>query len=145
MDPEIVGLSGGKKERWLRLHRTEVLDYYDKHGFEDTRRQYCMKFETLERFIDGCRQVQLTPVTKADTALAQVEILRHDVHELSNKITFMAGQYSEFTGYVAGTLARRMEPIIRESLSGAPSLPSADKTEELSLADFPTRGQKGAQ
>lgn len=52
MRRELVGLNGGKKQFWLRLHRKEVEEFYFKHGPEATMKEFCLRPATLERFFD---------------------------------------------------------------------------------------------
>ncbi len=38
--PELIGMSGGQKAMWLRLHRQEIIDFYGKHGEKATMVEY---------------------------------------------------------------------------------------------------------
>lgn len=48
---ELRGLKAGPKQKWLRLHRSEVERYYFRYGPELTMAEFNLKQDTLERFL----------------------------------------------------------------------------------------------
>lgn len=51
--PELAGgLTGGKKQLWLRLHRREVENYYAAYGPEHCKARFNLTGDTLQRFFE---------------------------------------------------------------------------------------------
>lgn len=114
------GLSGGSKQKWLRLHREEVLTYYEAHGEAATRERYNIRKDTTwQNFLNG-RQARITKFTKADKAIARAEITeqglrdaRRDIHELEDK-------FSKFVPHLANEIT---EKFFKPLLTGVVELP----------------------
>lgn len=54
--PEVVGLKRGTKQKWLRINRGLVKDYYFKHGPDATMQYFNLRQSTLERFLSPGRE-----------------------------------------------------------------------------------------
>lgn len=51
MRREVQGLTGGKKQFWLRVHRREVENYLSAHGPEATMAEFGLMPRTLDGFL----------------------------------------------------------------------------------------------
>jgi hypothetical protein len=56
MKSELIGLKGGRKQQWLRLHRREIDNFYFAHGPEATAKEYGMTGDTLIHYLDRSRK-----------------------------------------------------------------------------------------
>lgn len=52
MRAELQGLKAGKKNTWLRQHRSEIMEYFERHGRQATLSEFNMRPDTFERFLD---------------------------------------------------------------------------------------------
>lgn len=55
MRTELVGLSGGKKQFWLRAHRREVENYYSVHGAKATMWEFRLSSNKVGKMSVGLR------------------------------------------------------------------------------------------
>ncbi len=53
MNPSVKGLSGGRKQMYLRVHRKEVMRFYQEHGPDATMSEYSMTQDTLGNFLNA--------------------------------------------------------------------------------------------
>lgn len=51
MRTEVIGLNGGSKQFWLRMHRKDVEQFYYANGPEATMAEFNIYPDTLERFL----------------------------------------------------------------------------------------------
>ena len=51
MRTELIGLKGGSKQHYIRLHYREIKEYYFQHGAEATRREFRLEQQTLEALL----------------------------------------------------------------------------------------------
>jgi hypothetical protein len=95
-------LSGGKKQMWLRQHRDEVLEFYDKHGAEATKEQYNLLPSTLDSILKDkpkpftgrfSRQDELQ--LRLNMTNAEMVTLRTEVRELKELFLSFQDSVSE--------------------------------------------------
>lgn len=90
MKAELLGLNGGKKQFWLRIHRKEVENYYYTHGAAATMKEYNLRTDTLARFFeragDDNRKLKLS---QADKYI--LEYARLCAADLRKRITIIEG------------------------------------------------------
>lgn len=67
MRTELIGLKGGRKQQWLRLHRKEVEKCYFERGPEVTMAEYGMGNDTMIRFMERSnKETAITRLSQAD-------------------------------------------------------------------------------
>lgn len=97
MRREVIGLSGGKKQFWLRVHRREVENYYYAHGPEATMAEFGLLARTLDGFLarkskddrinrlsDNDRYVLRLSMEASRTVASRVRLLEDRVETLEN-------------------------------------------------------------
>lgn len=87
-------LSGGDKQKWLRMHREEVLDYYHKYGPDACLQRFNMRQYTLEAFLIP-RQINYQGMTIADRALYKAEQACESYREIRHRLNDMETQLEE--------------------------------------------------
>jgi hypothetical protein len=50
--PEVIGLKGGSKQFFLRIHRGEIERYYEDNGEQATLKRYNLRQSTLQTFFE---------------------------------------------------------------------------------------------
>lgn len=64
----LKGLSGGRKEMWLRENRQLVMNYFMEHGREATLERFMMEEDTLDRFLHR-DEIHIDNYSKAERAV----------------------------------------------------------------------------
>lgn len=94
VDPRVVGLSGGPKQSWLRMHRGEVLTCYHECGPEYTMLRFNMRGYTLRNFLVS-KPVDYEKLTKADRAIKKAEVAIEAVREVKHRLNDVEAQLEE--------------------------------------------------
>lgn len=131
------GLSGGSKQKWLRLHREEVLTYYEAHGEAATRERYNIRKDTTwQNFLNG-RQARMTKFTKADKAIARAEIAEQGLRDVRREVHELKDQYGKFIPLLADEITRKFfVPLMSGKVELPPELEYKPKPDPLDITDF---------
>lgn len=134
----LAGLSGGRKQTWLRVHRSEVIEFYAQNGVGATMFEFRLQPDTLERLLEGPEQRtdtmgRLTPSERAlalaEQALEADRETRHMVLDLKKQVQEVEPLLEFATG-----LARAMRQLEVRLLA-------PPRAEDIKLGDFPQSGQ----
>ena len=141
------GLNGGKKQLWLRLHREEVLTYFELHGEAATRERYnIVKDDTWSRLLNPDVSRPKSKLTKADRAIARAEIAEQGLRELRREVRELKEQYGDFVPLVADQITRKFFiPLVSGSIELPPELEHKPEPNPLDLTDFVRQLEKGSQ
>lgn len=115
--PELRGLSGGPKSMWLRTHREQIIEYYDRHGEEATRRRYGIaRIDVLEELIIRPKTVRFdNPLSTS--RLDRYAILEEDIRSLKKEVVELKRQFSLFTDAVSTQFAQNFfKPLLAMSI-----------------------------
>ncbi len=97
----LKGLKGGQKSHYLRLHRTEILNYAREHGEVAARNRYNIKRDMVwERLVNRPSR-HPEKFSKVDRAILRVEIAEEAVRELRADVSDLKTEYSRFVELVA--------------------------------------------
>lgn len=137
------GLSGGSKQKWLRLHREEVLTYYELHGEVATRERYNIcKDTTWQHFLNG-RQVRMGKFTKADKAIARAEIAEQGLRDVKREVRELKDQYGRFIPLLADQITRKFfVPLMSGKVELPPELEYKPGPDPLDVTDIPRKWEK---
>lgn len=131
MHPEVMGLTGGPKQRWLRDHHNEVKEYYFEHGPESTLKRYNMRQYTLRALLT--RSVKsYDKMTDVDKALDLARVAIEGQRESRRKIRELEAQLNELAPLaqiVQGIIAVMTQHVKLEQAR-------QDDDHPLSLADI---------
>lgn len=101
--PELIGMNGGTKYRWLRNHPEAVLSYYDLMGFSATLEAFNMKAETLIKLLKEIEIDNKPVITEANRAMRKADIVRSEVFDLKQEVinqgevlNNVAGDFQQF-------------------------------------------------
>ena len=136
--PEVIGLNGGAKQLWLRIHYDMVKDYYYKNGPDATMSRFNMRQYTLESFLlaKPVRYENMTEaaraIFKADQALEAARELRHRVNDIETQLEETIPLTQIAYGFLSA-VAQAMPAIELQQ--------AREKEDPFSLADF--RGKSG--
>ena len=128
------GISGGRKNMWLRENWRLVTDFYHEFGFDATLKQFTMKPDTLERFLDRegieKKDIRLEKLNlMAQMAIEGANEARRDVRELK-------GEYKHFTELVGQQLIEKFfVPVLRSAIKLPPELEEMQKP-DLDITDL---------
>lgn len=140
---EYKRLTGGQKRMWLRQHRDEILEFYDKEGEEATKRRFHLTHDTLgsllrdERKPFGCEFTRYDRLEmKVNMAMAAVEDLRAEVRELKEL-------FDKFQEGVSEQLKRSfLLPLLQAGIKLDPSLELKPKPDVLNIDSLISQGAK---
>lgn len=110
MNPELIGLSGGRKRLWLNNHRDEILEYYAQHGLYGTMREFNLGFDTFQNFIrqflneNGKSKTIDTSSVKIENRLKYVE---DSIREMGIQQRRLIGDFQRFVPSVAESIAQK--------------------------------------
>lgn len=142
---DLLKLSGGKKQHWLRTHRDEVLAYYEAHGEAATRDHFNIVNPIAWRnFLNpGVRGDKGTKLTKADKAIARAEITEEAVKQLRQEIGELRESYSRFVPFLANELTHKFfVPLLAGKIEIPAELEYKPAADPLALNDFRGKSKK---
>lgn len=139
--PGVVGLKGGKKQQWLRLHRAEVLEYMHAHGTEATKAYFYMtRPGTFERFLKA-RQPRYEHMSKADKSLEGQKVLEIGFIDLKRRVDKIEGRQDDMLP--ALTLITGVSKAFQAALAVAEhQRVEAEAKDPLRLDNFGKSGSK---
>ena len=128
--PDVIGLSGGLKQFWLRCNRGLVEAYYHQHGPDATLKYFNLRQETLQRFFDRRSQdVKLTRLSENDRWVyrAAMESIR-DVKRRVARLEEFREEIEPVIQVGRGIIATlgQLQDGSRESLKKSPALQLTD-------------------
>lgn len=128
------GMSGGEKQLWLRLHRDEVLAFFEAHGEVATRERYnIVKDTTWEHFLKG-RQVRVSKLTKADRAIARAEIAEQGLRDVRHEVSELKDSYGRFVPLLADQITDKFfKPLLSGKIELPPELEYKPKPDPLRI------------
>ena len=136
MKAELQGLNGGSKQFWLRLHHSEVMAYYEAHGEAATREEFNIVKEETWQHILNPQRVHSPGLTKADRAIARVEITEAGFREVKREVRELKEQFGQFVPLMAEELKQKFFiPLLRGKIS-LPAAMERELEDSMSLADF---------
>ena len=144
VEENVIVMKGGTKQKWLRLHRDEILAYYDANGEAATRARYNIrKDETWRRLLDPNILQPKTKLTKADRAIARVEIAEEGLRELRGEVKDMKQQFGRFIPYLADEITRKFfVPLMSGKVELPPELEYKPGPDPLDITDFQRKLEK---
>lgn len=132
---ELAGLSGGKKQLWLRNNRQLILDYYREFGEAETCEKFNLKKDTLDRIInrEASRQRYVSQ-DDFEKALTRVDIAESGVRSLRREVRDIRYEYYSATDRIAV----RVETVIHRlaQLITGPQPEMREPEDPLALTDF---------
>lgn len=136
--PGVVGLNGGRKQFWLRVHRGDVLEYLGQHGVEATKAYFQLGDATYERFLRA-REVKIEGLSTSERALMiskhSIELSRatkQELRELAERVAELEPVVAVGRAVLAAVAQGVMAEARRERLGVA----------GLELNDFGKSGSK---
>ena len=136
MKPELKGLAGGKKQFWLRTHRSEVMAYYEAYGEASTREEFNIVKEETWQHVLNPRIVRSSGITKADKAIARAEIAEAGFREVKREVRELKEQFGQFVPLLAEELNKKFFiPLLRGKID-LPEAMEGEPEDLMSLADF---------
>lgn len=111
MRTDVVGLKGGAKQLWLKLHKREVLDYYLLHDIAATCEEFNMGILTVQDMIKNSgEELFEKPVPPAeisnDKILIRLELVEGRTRETNGLVRQLQEDYNNFIPSVAEQVAR---------------------------------------
>jgi len=145
----VAKLKGGPKHKWLIEHKDLVIQFQQEFGPEATRETFHLKETTLHNLIGISAYNHIPRLTKADRALAQVEILGANIQDLRQEIRTLRQIFERFQFSVGQQLVEKFfMPLLQSGIKISDDL-NLDKEDVLSLKDLDlietpqlTRGRK---
>lgn len=138
MRSDLVGLSGGKKQFWLRVNRPAVMDFYFKHGPVATMTEFGMGQQTFERFLAReHRDIELNRLSKNDKWVFNAAMERS--RELAGRISRLEEWKAEAEPVINVGRALLDATSARLQLQSGKSLPN---DELLKLGNFGGKSKK---
>lgn len=142
-DSRVIGLSGGRKQLWLKQHRVEVMAFYSANGPEATMQQFVMKQDTLERFLNPTVRRSNTKLSKADRATIRAQIAEEGLRDVRAEVRELKAMYNQFVPYLADELKEKFfKPLLTGKIELPPELEHKPRPDPLSLTDFEGSGNK---
>lgn len=137
----VKGMSGGTKQKWLRLHREEVLAYLEHFGEVATRAKYNIrKQETWDRLLSPNTLQPKTKFTKADKAIMRAEIAEAGLREVRSEVRDLKEQYGRFVPFLADEITRKFfVPLLSGKVELPAELEYKPVPDPLSMANFQGR------
>lgn len=134
VDPGVIELSGGTKQKWLRLHRSEILAYYEANGEVPTRERYhIVKDTTWHNFLHKSKP-ESGKLTRADKALSRAEIAEEGLREVKKELK---EAYSRFVPFLADEIKNKFFiPLLAGKIELPAELEYKPAPDPLGLADF---------
>lgn len=135
MRDEVRGLSGGRKVFWMRVHRQEIIDFYNQHGAFLTMQEFNLRFDTMENFLRDAVKVdkqQKSPGQDRDKLTARMEINEATIRALASQMRRLEKGYGEFVPQVADQIARKyilpgiINGLSQMAIEASPALPESD-------------------
>ncbi len=141
--PELTGLRGGRKDKWLRLHKPEVLTYHAEHGREATLKMYHMKPDTLDRLLEpGSKTIKHENLSAADRAIARVEMIEAGLQETRREVREMKESYNKFVPFLSDELSKKFfTPLLMGKIDLPPEIEYKPEDDHLKLSNF--EGESG--
>lgn len=136
-------MSGGAKQLWLRLHRDEVMAFFEAHGEAAARERYNIRKDTTwEHFLKG-RQVRVAKLTKADKAIARAEIAEQGLRDVKREVRALKDQYGRFVPLLADQITRKFFiPLMSGKVELPPELEYKPEPDPLDITDIPRKLEK---
>ena len=132
------GMKGGAKQKWLRLHRDEVITYFELHGEQATRDRYnILKDETWRRLLNPNTRQPKSKLTKADRAIARAEIAEEGLREVKREVGELKMQFGRFVPLVANQITEKFfVPLLSGKLELPPELVYKPGPDPLDMTNF---------
>lgn len=135
----VVGLAGGPKQKWLREHRQEVLNYYNENGPEATMQRFRMKQFTFSNFL-GKPAPDYQKFTKADRALCISEMAMDSAREANRKAAIVERQLSAMQPVIK--LAYAFSAVMKMMETLPPENELKGESQALNISDFLGESEK---
>ena len=115
--PEVAGLSGGKKQHYLIVHRDEILEYYHLNGEQATKEFYLIKDSTWDSFIKGERAKRAVKTSKVDLLLASHQVTQETVRQQSIHLRQLDEHFTQFTELVSKDITGAVTDYIKTHIN----------------------------
>jgi hypothetical protein len=120
---ELQGLSGGKKQMWLRQHRDTILEYYEKEGAEATRERFHLKQYTLDSLLKDKRKPFAPELTRYDRLELKVNMAQAALEDLKAEVQQLKEAFSLFQESVGEQIKRNFfMPLLQAGIRLDPRL-----------------------
>lgn len=137
---ELKVLTGGAKRMWLREHRAEVVDFYEKEGKEATKKRYRLTHDTLGSLLKGERKPFGCEFTRYDRLELKVNMTQANIEDLRAEVSELKEMFATFQESVAEQLKRGfLLPLIRAVIRLDQGLELEPKPDPLNLTNMVTR------
>lgn len=140
----VPGMSGGRKNMFLRLNRAEVMAYYEANGEAATRERYNIKKQvTWDHLMNPKARRPNTKLSKADRALLRAEIAEQASRDAKREVQGLKDMYNQFIPHLANQLSEKFFiPLIAGKIELPAELEYKAKPDPLSLTDFEGKSAK---
>ena len=102
-------LNGGGLIIWLRLHRDEVIGYFESNGLTATLEKYNISQPTFERLVEGTGVYKNHKgLSKAERAYHMAEVAIASNSDLRREIRELKEAYGQLVELIAGKLTAKM-------------------------------------
>lgn len=113
------GLRGGRKRLWLKVHRSEVVAYYEIYGATKTMTAFNLNKDTLDRLLEDSGTA--TVLSDAEKALLRAEVAEQGLRDCRRDIRELKEQYGMFTEVVSDKLTQKFfSPVLHHILGELP-------------------------
>lgn len=127
------GVSGGRKQLWLRQNHELVVQYHDAFGREATLERFVMEPGTLDKLL-ATRPDKRLKQTESDKINFRVAHLVERVNMAEAEVRSLKRDYGKFTEVVADTISRQfLEPLLRHTIQMPDSLVLQPRDNPLKL------------
>lgn len=131
------GISGGQKRMWLRQHREEVLRYLKENGEETTCKYFHLHQFTLEQFLASEAEPLKDSFSKADRALARVDVMDAGLMELRRELRDLKEAFALFQDTVSTQLTEKFfKPLLERAIQPGPELEVRTAKDPLLLSNL---------
>ena len=135
--PGVAGLSGGKKQFWLRCNRKEVENFYGAFGPDDTLIRFNLKQDTLQRFFERqVRDLRLNKLSEADRWVMRV--CNEGIRECKRRLADLEDWQAKVEPVIQ--VGQGIIATLNQLQSESQQLPP--KTDTLRLADLAGKSKK---
>lgn len=131
---ELEGLIGGPKQMWLRQHRDEVLEFYEKEGAEATRERFHLKQYTLDSLLKDKRKPFAPELTRYDRLELKVNMAQAALEDLRAEVKQLQEAFSLFQESVGEQIKQNFFlPLLQAGIKLPASLELKPGSDPLSV------------
>jgi len=133
----IRSVSGGAKRMWIQKHREEIIDFVELRGRKAALKAFGLKEFTLDTLLASTKEPWKGNFTKADRALARVEITDQGLADLRRELRELREAFALFQENVSTQLTEKFfKPLLARAIQPGPGLEAKPTPDPLLIGDL---------